>query len=509
VIPSTKHRPPRRLIRPLAVSLAVLTSTLSVAPLTTQAQDGSGVFDSSTVHEISVSYDPEAYDAMIAAFQETGDKKWIEATVTIDGATYKDVEMRLKGNSSLSGLGGRGFGGRGIPRPQASPTADPAASPATQGGADEAGETPQQTASTEPAPSSEPQGSPGPDVIVRGPGGGRGFGGASADEPARLPWLIRLDRKVDGQNHLGVTDLIVRSNNSQTSLNEAVALELLEQSGLASQEAAPTSFSVNGGQPVLRLIIENPNDAWMAANFEGPGALYKAESTGDWSYRGVDPEAYDEIFDQESGKDVADLSPLIEFLRFINEADDATFAAELPERLDVDALATYLAMMDLLDNFDDIDGPGNNAYLHWDAATGRFTIVPWDMNLAFGGLAAGGRPGGFQPPEGFDPEQLPDDFQPSDGFDPEQAPDGEGPRRGMGRFGRGNPLIDKFHANPEFEALYQAKVASLRTELLDSGSGQAILDRWADALTQHAVGLVDAETITEEAARIAEAFAPQ
>ena len=57
--------------------------------------------------------------------------------------------------------------------------------------------------------------------------GGRGFGGASADEPARLPWLIRLDRNVDGQNHLGVTDLIVRSNNSQTSLNEAVALELL------------------------------------------------------------------------------------------------------------------------------------------------------------------------------------------------------------------------------------------------------------------------------------------
>ena len=36
------------------------------------------------------------------------------------------------------------------------------------------------------------------------------------------------------------------------------------------------------------------------------------------------------MFDQEGGKDVADLTPLIEFLAFINESDDATFAAELP-----------------------------------------------------------------------------------------------------------------------------------------------------------------------------------
>ena len=33
-------------------------------------------------------------------------------------------------------------------------------------------------------------------------------------------------------------------------------------------------------------------------------------------------------------------------------------------------------MQDLVDNFDDIDGPGNNSYLSYDAATGQFTIVP-------------------------------------------------------------------------------------------------------------------------------------
>jgi spore coat protein CotH len=48
-------------------------------------------------------------------------------------------------------------------------------------------------------------------------------------------------------------------------------------------------FGVNGSENFLRLVIENPDDTWMAKNFDITGALYKAESTGDYSYRGDDP----------------------------------------------------------------------------------------------------------------------------------------------------------------------------------------------------------------------------
>ena len=120
------------------------------------------------------------------------------------------------------------------------------------------------------------------------------------------------------QRHQGYADLVVRSNRSSTSLNEAVALDALEEAGLASELAVSTSFSVNGSDPVLRLAIEHPDDdAWQDRNFSEPGALYKAESTGDWSYRGDDPEAYTDVFDQEGGKKVADLTPLIDFLQFL------------------------------------------------------------------------------------------------------------------------------------------------------------------------------------------------
>ena len=137
------------------------------------------------------------------------------------------------------------------------------------------------------------------------------------EEPAektaeQLPWLIRLDKFVDGQSHEGITDLVIRSNHSATSLNEAVALDLLAAAGLASQQAAAVRFTVNDSAPALRLAIELPNDAWMAVRFPEGGLLYKAEAGGDWSYRGDDPADYKDVFDLEAadtGDDAADFQP--------------------------------------------------------------------------------------------------------------------------------------------------------------------------------------------------------
>jgi len=211
---------------------------------------------------------------------------------------------------------------------------------------------------------------------------------AAAEE---LPWLIDLDQFIEGQDHNGVDEFVVRSNNSATALNEAVALDLLEAAGLSSQQAVATLLSINGSDEVLRLVIEHPDGNWVEDWFGTDGSLYKAESSGDYSYRGEDATAYEDVFDLEAGDDDA-LANLTAFLQFINESDDATFAGELGEHLDVDAFATYLAMMELLGNSDDIDGPGNNSYLYFDPATHLMTVVPWDMNLTLG--VAMGRPDG-------------------------------------------------------------------------------------------------------------------
>ena len=202
---------------------------------------------------------------------------------------------------------------------------------------------------------------------------------ANTAAPQEYPWLLRLDKFVDGQSHQGVTEFAIRVNRTTSALNEALALDLMGRAGLVTQRAAYAAVTVGDSAAVLRLVCEHPSEAWIEAAMSGTGRLYKAEASGDYSYRGDDPAAYEEVFDQEAGQE--DLTPLTDFLRWINESSDADFAAGLPTRLDVESFATYLAFEDLVDNYDDIEGPGNNSYLWSDTASSRMTVLGWDHNL--------------------------------------------------------------------------------------------------------------------------------
>ena len=411
-------------------------SSGSDAPATSDAA-ASELWDSTTVHSVSVSYDDADYDDLIETYLSTGEKIWITASVTIDGHTFDDVGLKLKGNSSLRAL---------------STDADAA---------------------------------------------------LSSQHPQDLPWIIRLDKFVDGQSLDGTTELVVRGNSSETSLNEALALDLLAQTGLASEAAIATRFSVDGSAETLRLVVENPGDEWAEREL-GDVLLYKAEAGGDYSYRGEEASAYEDVFDQEAGED--DLTPLIDFLEWINEASDATFAAELGAHLDVDAFATYLAFQELVDNFDDIDGPGNNSYLSYDPGTGLMTVVTWDLNLAFGASPGGGGGMGQVPGDGGGGRGEQGDQRrepPAEGdADAQTAADVGGPGRGGGS----NILAERFLATDRFQALYAAELERLQAELVDSGDAASILQAWTDTLTAGASDLVPEATIAQESGALATAL---
>lgn len=456
-------------------------------------------FDRAEIHDIHAVYDEADYQAVIAAYQDTADKQWLLTTMTIDGTELDEVGMRLKGSSSLIALRGDGpprsiqeGDGTPVAESNAFPDGTPVASTFAilEDGTPVAGEIP--------APGNGAFACP-PDcdrTVAIG-----GMSEISADEPEGLPWLVRLNREIADQNLNGMKEFVIRGNNSQTSLNEAVALDLLAVAGLATQQAAYARFSVGARNPRLRLVIENPNDEWMAANFSEYGILFKAESTGDWSYRGDDPASYDDIFDLEAGgnnDDVADFAPLTALLDFINNSDDEAFAAELPSRLDVDRFAVYLAMMNLIANADDIDGPGNNAYLFFDLAAERFTIVPWDMNLAFQPVFFGMQPGPGAAGPGQQQPEFPDGGTTRiDGDDVAQTA-----HRGL----LSNPLVNRFTAVPEWAELIEKTEAQLRSDLYASGLAAEILARWVDLLDTQAREFVSAETIATESAAIAEFF---
>lgn len=233
------------------------------------AETTGSLWDTSVVHTVSVDVDADALSTMLSTYLSSGTKKWLTASVTIDGVTYENVGIKLKGNSTLKGV-------------------------------------------------------------------------AADTDAATLPWRIRLDKYVDGQNASGVTDFTVRTNTSATSLNEAVALDALDAAGLATEQSAATRFSVNGGTEELRLSVQALNDAWVEENFPDAGAdsvLYKATADGSWGWLGADGD-YSDSFDIEAGDD--NYAPLIALLDLVNNGTADEIAEELPGMLDVDSFATYL-----------------------------------------------------------------------------------------------------------------------------------------------------------------------
>lgn len=384
------------------------------------------LFDSSVPHSLAIELTDAEYRDMVEQFKADGDKKWVTADITIDGTTIDDVAVRLKGNSTLMGLRGVHFG-------------PPPGEPGTPG-----------------------PGGPGPG----GPGGPGGPDGGpppmgpmstvTEDDPLSLPLLISFNENADGRGYQGLTELSVRPG--APVLNEALALSLTAMTGQPSQRYAYVTYSVNGAT-TTRLVLEHPDENYADGLFDSDGYLYKARAKSRLEYVGPDQSSYADQFKQINTVDTGNLQPLINFLKWLDGADDEEFARSLADWVDVESFARYAATQNLLVNGDDMAGPGQNYYLWYDLGTKKFTVVSWDLNLAtlMGDVKLGPHdPMEFKPPSGFQP------------------PTGMGPPPGK-ELG-GNLLKERFLASPAFTEVYDTAYWELYDQIYADGQALKLLD---------------------------------
>ena len=457
------------------------------------------LFDPSVVHTIEVTFDQAEYEAAMESFTQDGEKEYIEADVVIDGTLVEQVGIRLKGNSTLFGLAGSDAAGAGRQAPALG-----------------------------------------------------GSGTASTESPEELPWLIHFDEFVDGRTYQGHEQIAVRpgalGSAQSSALNEALALTLIDLAGEPAEETSYTAFSINDSEPALRLLVQHPDDSFVADDFENQGILYKALSGtdgGSFTYLGEDPLDYADSFRQITRNNQEDLAPLIEFIRWVEESSDEEFAAGLEDRLDTESFARYLALHNLLLDSDDMSGPGQNYYLFYALETERFTVVTWDTNSTFNGDTAlgpyetgtiggqggvgqgvppgggqfpgGERPEGFTPPEGMELPggqtgelplvgELPEGVAPPNGVQiPTDPGDVVRPQdgQGAGGFGMGGHLLkERFLEAAVFQALYEEAYRDLYRQLFADGAALEALDQWAAVLSTVEGELIDPATLMNEVAQL-------
>lgn len=470
----------------VVAALVVVAGNVRIAPIVTSQASGKhdevvqniegavDLFDATVAHTVTITYAEADYQRMFDEYMEAGEKEYVRVDASIDGTLIRDVGIRLKGNSTLSGVTheGRtrslfedrgGNGGRpGVPEGGFPGMPDGGLPQWPGAGADPGGGL----------------GGPG-GMMGGGPGG---FGRVSLDsaKPEELPWLMSFDEFAEGRRYQGRSEVAVRVSGmggGTTVVNEALSLAVAAAAEQPTQRYAYAGFQVNGRPVKARLLVEHPDEDF--ADRLGNGVLYKSLATGQFTYQGADPTAYEDDFKQVNNKGSHDLAPVIDLVKWVNEASDADFDAHLGDHVDVDSFAAYLALQNLLLNFDDMAGPGRNYYLWYDLDTKKFKVISWDHNLTFSGSATagphdtmsmgggmGGFPGGgdFKLPEGM---ELPEGFTPPEG----------GPGGGRGAMMGGNKLKERFLASNAFKKVYEGAYRELYGKIYADKAAEKALDQ--------------------------------
>ncbi len=289
-------------------------------------------FNRDKLMDVNIEIDEKELEEMFANAQSEESKM---ASVTINGDTYKNIAVRSKGNSSLKAVA-------------SSSTKDKENS--SENKTSESKNNSTQTKGED-----------------------------------RFSLKIDFDEYVSGQTMEGLTQLNLNNNYSDPSyMREFISYSICEDMGLKTPEMAYAKVSINGKYHGLYLAVESILEPFIENNFKTiSGDLYKSTGAqgGNLKYNGDDFKNYSSM-EVKSDRKNADYTKFTNMLKALESGKD------IEKYLDVDSALKYIALNTALLNLDSYQGSfAHNYYLYEE--NGKFTVIPWDLNMAFGGFNGG------------------------------------------------------------------------------------------------------------------------
>lgn len=210
----------------------------------------------------------------------------------------------------------------------------------------------------------------------------RSVAGSDSD---RYSFRIKLDKYVDGQNLLGLDELVVNNMYSDPSyMREYLSYEALKSIGLDVPDTTYANIYINGKLYGFYLCVEAIDDSFLQKNFgSNTGNLYKQDQGSTLKY--VEGSNYDKS-ELKVGNDEAKTG-LKNFIKTLNEMPERQ-KGNIESVLDVDSALKYIAANTVLGNYDSYNGNNSHNYYLYEQ-NGKFTVIPWDYNMSMGGFSIG------------------------------------------------------------------------------------------------------------------------
>ncbi len=199
----------------------------------------------------------------------------------------------------------------------------------------------------------------------------------------RYSFKISFDEYISSQQLYGISKINLNNNYSDASyMREFLTYELAERLGLPTPGYSFVNVYVNGELKGFYLAVEQIGESYLERNFGNAyGALYKANggngSELTWletmdAYKGLD------LKSKSSNDNV-----ILDMLKELNTGTDYS------KVLDVDEALKFIALNVLTANMDSYLGTNKHNYYLYENK-GIFSVLPWDYNMAFGGLGGSG-----------------------------------------------------------------------------------------------------------------------
>ncbi len=315
----------------LAVCLCLCMAVFSETVKTYAGSDGismeyeTALFDTETPLDINIIMDASDWEDMLS---NAISEEYRECNVEINGTTFYRVGIRPKGNTSLSSIA-------------SDPTTD------------------------------------------------------------RYSFKLEFDKYVDGQTCFGLDKLVLNNNYADaTNMKEALVYDLFKYVGADASLYNYAKINVNGEYRGVYLALEAVEDSFLLRSYGvQSGELYKPESMNigggskggagsgnggaDLNYTDDELDSYSTIWDGEiTDAKKADRKRVVTALKNISEGTD------LQKYMDIDNLVRYMAVHVFSVNDDSLSGSMTHNYYLYETG-GMLNLIPWDYNLAFGGMGGG------------------------------------------------------------------------------------------------------------------------
>ena len=265
--------------------------------------------------------------------------------------------------------------------------------------------------------------------------------------------------QIDNQRFYGFKKFSLKNNYDDKSfLREKVAADVFANAGLAVSHTAFYRLYVDHGEDPeyfgLYTLVEEVDGTVLDTQFSSDdGNLYKPEEGSANFVAGTFNEA---DFEKKNNEDEADWSDIEALFSALNDEtrlnDPQTWRMNLEAVFDVDVFLKYLAVNEIIQNWDTYGRMLHNFYLYNNPDTSKLTWIPWDNNeaLEFGKIDGA----------------LKLDFSNIDAG--------------------GWPLIEKLYADETYKAKYDAYLFEVITGAFETTAIQLSYDTYATLVEPYA-----------------------